>query len=115
MQYRAGHEDEVALHHELRDAFNRDLTNRNFFVWLNVDPTGEAKQFAHLDKMVERTEAWLANLNPDAVREGDLPTLQLHEEAASVEITALPRRREVRDHRAQEIVGNPGPVLVGWG
>lgn len=115
MQYRAGHKDEIALHHELRDALNRDLTNKNFFVWINVEPTGEAKRFAHLGKMIGRTEAWLSTLNPDAVREGDLPKLQLDEKAASVEITALPRKPEVRDHRAQEIVGNPGPVLVGWG
>jgi hypothetical protein len=115
VEYRAGHKDEIALHHELRDALNGGLTNTNFFVWINVKPTGDAKRFVRLDQMVGRTEAWLSTLDPDAVREGDLPKLQLQEEAASVEITALPRKPEVRDHRATEIVGNPGPVLTGWG
>lgn len=114
MQYRAGHEDEIALHHELRDALNGGLTSKNFFVWITVEPTGDAKRFADLDNVIARTEAWLSTLNPDAVPEADLPKLQLHDKAAAMEITALPRKPEVRDHRAQEIVGNPGPVLVGW-
>lgn len=105
----------MALHHQLRDALNASLKNKNFFVWINVMPTGDASRFSELDRMVERTEDWLSRLNPDAVREGDLPKLQLRENAASVEITALPRKREVRGYRAAEIVGNPEPVLTRWG
>jgi hypothetical protein len=103
------------LHRELRDALNRDLTSRNFFVWINVKPTGHARCFADLNAIVGRTEAWLSTLDPDAVRERELPKLQLEDRAASVEITALPRKQEVRGYRAQEIVGNPAPALAGWG
>lgn len=105
----------MALHHQLRDAFNASLRNKNFFVWIHVMPTGDAAQFSDLGKMIERTEAWLSDLDPEAVREGDLPKLKLREKAASVEITALPRTREVRGYRATEIVGNPEPVLTRWG
>jgi len=115
VDYRAGHPDEITLHHELRDSLNSSLTNRNFFVWINVRPTGDAKQFSNLNGMASKIESWLSDLDPDAVEEGDLPKLPLHDDAASVEITALPRKAEVRDHRAAEIVGNPWPVLVGWG
>jgi hypothetical protein len=113
--YRAGHPDEIALHHELRDALNDSLTNKNFFVWINVQPTGDAKQFSNLDEIVGRVEGWLSDLNPDDVQESSLPKLALDDEAASIGVTALPRKPEVRDHRAAEIVGNPWPVLVGWG
>jgi len=91
------------------------LRNKNFFVWISVEPTGDAKHFSSLQKVVGRTEDWLSTLDPDAVREGELPKLPLHETAAEIEVTALPRKPEVRDRRADEIVGNPWPVLVGWG
>jgi hypothetical protein len=91
------------------------LTSKGFFVWINVEPTGEAKCFVNLQHIVEETESWLSRLNPDAVNARDLPKLSLHDRAAEIKITALPRKPEVRGYRATEIVGNPGPILVGWG
>jgi hypothetical protein len=114
MPYRASHPDETVLHYALRDALNRGLRNTNFFVWIRVKPTGNAKQFDDLPRIVNDTEIWLNSLNPDAVREKELPKRRFDERAASVEITALPRKPEVRGYRATEIVGNPSPVLVGW-
>src|SRR4051812_22163384 len=108
------HEYERALHYELRDALNKHLTSTGFFVWLDVRPTATARTFQSLDLIVARTENWLNELDPDGVSEKKLPTLLLRDPAADVEITAIPRKPEVRDHRAAEIVGNPGPALVGW-
>lgn len=114
MPYKASHPDEMSLHHALRDALNRGLKNTNFFVWIRVKPTGKAKQFNDLPRIVGDTEAWLTSLNPDAVKEKELPKRRFEQQAALIEITALPRKAEVRGYRASEIVGNPTPVLVGW-
>lgn len=114
MPYRASHPDETVLHHALRDALNHGLRNTNFFVWIRVKPTGRTTQFDDLPRIVNDTEIWLNSLNPDAVKEKELPKRRFDERAASVEITALPRKPEVRGYRATEIVGNPSPVLVGW-
>lgn len=114
MPLEARHPDEVALHHELRDAFNQRLSSKGFFVWIDVRPTGKARRFRHLDRLVEETDRWLNRRDPDAVKPSELPELPLEDEAATVRITAIPRKREVRAQRAAEIVGNPGPVLVGW-
>lgn len=114
MPYKASHPDETALHHALRDALNRGLKNTNFFVWIRVKPTGRARPFDDLPRIVDETETWLNSLNPDAVKEKELPKRRFEQQAASIEITALPRKSEVRGYRASEIVGNPTPVLVGW-
>jgi hypothetical protein len=114
MEYRPSHPDEPVLHHALRDALNRELKNKDFFVWVTVEPTGEAKEFENLDGIVAGTEAWLDRLNPDAVEEKALPKYEIEQPAATVQITALPRKAEVRDHRAGQIVANPNPIMVGW-
>lgn len=114
MRFSPSHRDESALHSALRDALNEELENKDFFVWLDVRPTGKAREFDDLGKIVAETEGWLGSLDPDAVEEKKLPKRHFDQEAASVEITALPRKPEVRDHRADEIVGNPGPILIGW-
>jgi hypothetical protein len=114
VRYSASHPDEAALHHALRDALNRGLKNQNFFVWISVQPTGQSRQFDDLANIVARTDAWLGTLNPDAVKEKELPKLRFQQRAATVEITALPRKPEVRGYRADQIVGNPSPPLAGW-
>ncbi len=109
------HPDEAALHHGLRDAFNGELKNANFFVWIDVRPVGESKRFAHLDQIVKATEEWLGDLDPDAPRIADrLPERWIVDPAAEVKLRAIRRKRKVRGHRAAQIVGNPEPVLVGW-
>ncbi len=114
MPYRASHPDETVLHSALREALNRGLRNTNFFVWIRVKPTGKASQFDDLSRIVDDTETWLNSLDPDAVKEKELPKRRFEQRAALVEITALPRKPEVRGYRASEIVGNPSPALVGW-
>jgi hypothetical protein len=108
------HPDEPALHFELRDALNRGLTNTDFFVWIDVEPSGAAQSFKNLAAMVAATEHWLADLDPDAVDPGALPEQPFHDHAGKVRITAIPKKPSARGQRAEEIVGNPGPVLVGW-
>ena len=102
------------MHSALRDALNERLENKDFFVWLDVRPTGKAQEFEDLSEIVAETENWLEGLDPDDIEEKQLPKRHIEQEAASVEITALPRKPEVRDHRADEIVGNPRPMLFGW-
>lgn len=114
MEYRALHPDEVALHHELRDALNVALTSKDFFVWIRVDPSGERRTFGDLPGLVGRIEGWLRQFHPDEVRESDLPKIRLDDPAARVEVTALPKKPEARNRRADQIVGNPSPALVGW-
>lgn len=115
MEFKATHPDEPALHRELRDALNRGLDNTAFFVWIRVTPTGERRDFAALDRIVAETNAWLRELDPDAVRAESLPEKQFLDKAAEVRIQALPKKESARGKVPGAIVGNPEPVLVGWG
>lgn len=107
------HPDEPALHHELRDALNKSLTNTSFFVWINVTPAGGYTQFDDLGKIVRGIEWWLSTLDPEAIRSDSVPELEISDLAADVRVRALPKKREARARRAPQIVGNPEPVLVG--
>lgn len=111
------HPLEPALHEQLRSALNRELRNKDFFVWIDVEPTGTGPEFAYedLDRIVRKTEEWLATLNPDAIADpARPPELRFSNRVADVSVQAIPRKREVRDRRADEIVGNPLPILVGF-
>jgi hypothetical protein len=109
------HPDEPALHHELRDAFNRELKNTNFFLWIDVRPAGGYAHFVHLDEIIKATEDWLDDLDPDDPRSADrIQERWIVDPAAEVKLGAIPRKREVRGRRAAQIVGNPEPVLSGW-
>jgi hypothetical protein len=108
------HPDEPPLHHELRDALNRHLTNHKFFVWIEVEPSGAAQSFQNLAAMVAATEHWLAGLDPDAVDAQALPEQRFLDRAGEVRITAIPKKPSARGQRAEQIVGNPEPILVGW-
>jgi hypothetical protein len=111
----ARHPDEVALHHELRDALNKSLLNSSFFVWIDVRPTGERKAFVDVEAIIADTERWLASLDPDAASDGaNLRELHLVDPAADVKVSAIPKKRSARSRRADQIVGNPEPVLAGW-
>lgn len=111
----ARHPMEVDLHHELRDAFNRHLRNTNFFVWIDVRPTGDLKHFAHLDKIIEATEEWLADLDPDIFSGPDkIPERWIVDPAAEIKLRAIAKKREARSYRSDPIVGNPEPILTGW-
>ena len=115
MALSARHPDEPALHHELRDAFNRKLTSTKFFVWIDVRPTGGLKRFAHLDEIVRATEQWLTDLDPDAPAAPDrIAERWIVDPAAEIKLRAIPKRPEARDRRADEIVGNREPILAGW-
>lgn len=108
------HPDEPALHRDLRDALNRDLNNTDFFVWIDVVPSGAAQTFANLDAMVAATEGWLAHLNPDAIDPNALPEQLFRDPAGEVRITAVPKKPSARGRRADQIVGNPEPAVSGW-
>jgi hypothetical protein len=116
MALSARHPDEPDLHHELRDAFNSRLTNTNFFVWIDVRPTGKDKRFAYLDQIVAATDEWLGDLDPDAPApgEGRVQERWITDAAAEIKLRAIPKRPEARNRRADQIVGNPEPVLVGY-
>lgn len=110
------HPDELALHHELRDAFNRELTNTNFFVWIDVRPSGGHKQFAYLDQIIKATEEWLGDLDPDSLPGPDrIAERWIEDPAAEIKLRAIPKKPEARAYRSDQIVGNPEPILVGWG
>lgn len=104
--------DERELHHQLRDALNQSLSNKNFFVWINITPSGVRHGFENLGRIVSGIEWWLDTLDPDALS-GDEEIL-LEDAAAEVRIRALPKKPEARSRRAAQIVGNPEPVVVGW-
>jgi hypothetical protein len=109
------HPDEPDLHHELRDALNADLSNPNFFVWINVTPSGSQEAFRDLRGIVRGIELWLESLNPDDVSVAEsVPELEFVDPAAEVRVRAVPKKAEARAGRAAQIVGNPEPVLVGW-
>jgi hypothetical protein len=108
------HPQEPALHHELRDALNRELRNTRFFVWIDVRPTGDRSTFEDLPRVVAHTELWLDSLDPDAVDPGELPERWERDPAAEVHLRAIPKKQEAWGSRSTEIVGNPEPILVGW-
>jgi hypothetical protein len=108
------HPDEQALHHQLRDALNRNLTSKDFFVWISVVPSGEASEIETLDAIVAATDQWLAHLSPDAVQPQAMPEQRFIDRAGEVQIHAVPKKPEARGQRAKEIVGNPEPILVGY-
>ena len=114
MNMKPSHPDEPVLHRQLRDALNEHLTSTEFFVWITVHPTGEAKEFATLPGIAAETDKWLATLDPDDIAPGDLPEKQFEDPAADVTIRAVPKKREARAYRSVQIVGNPEPMLVGW-
>ena len=114
MPMKPRHRDEPALHHELRDALNHGLTNTNFFVWIDVEPSGTARRFENLRAMVAATEVWLANLDPDAIDPAALPEQLFRDPAGEVRITAILKKPSARGRQPREIVGNPEPVVVGW-
>jgi hypothetical protein len=106
------HPDEPQLHHELRDALNERLVNTSFFVWIDVTPTGDSTRFEELDRIVSNVEWWLGTLDPDATVAAE--QVRLFDRAAEVKVRAVPKKPGARSHRAEQIVGNPEPVLVGW-
>jgi hypothetical protein len=79
-----------------------------------VAPSGKSKSFHDLPWIVSETEAWLSALDPDDIDPTDLPARHFADEAGEVEITAIPKKPSARTLRAQEIVGNPFPILSGW-
>lgn len=115
MPFEPRHPDEPALHHQLRDALNAGLQNTNFFVWIDVWPSGEAKTFQALETVVEKAERWLSSLDPDvASGDPDLPEWRYDDLAGRVRLHALPKKPEARGARAGEIVGNPEPIVTGF-
>jgi hypothetical protein len=108
------HPDEPALHHALRDALNRQLTDTDFFVWINVTPTGERTEFDDLSSIVRRTEQWLSSLSPESVEPETLPEKEFSDRAAEIKIRAIPKKPAARGSHPPQIVGNPEPALAGW-
>lgn len=109
------HPYEPALHKQLRDALNEGLTNTNFFVLIDVEPTGEAPVLSSTDAIVADTDAWLESIDPDAIVTGTiLPALAFTDPGAKILVRAIPKKTEARDGRAQEIVANPEPILAGF-
>ena len=98
----------------MRDALNQALTNGDFFVWINVRPTGERVEFEDLEAIVSDAEKWLSSLDPDRVDPSELPERDYADKAAEVELRAIPKKPAARGRRASQIVGNPEPVLAGW-
>lgn len=106
---------EPELHEQLRQALNRGLSNKDFFVWISVTPTGSSSRFNDLGSIVRETEHWLARLDPDAVDpQWSRKRRVFADPAAEVEIQAIPKKKSARGSRAAEIVGNPAPALAGW-
>jgi hypothetical protein len=114
MALSAPHPDESASHHELRDALNRQLTNTNFFVWIDVRPTGKHKGFSELEQVVKIVEEWLDDLDPDASAPGEdrVQEREISDPAATVKLRAIPKKPAARGGRAEQIVVNPEPLLA---
>ena len=108
------HPDEPGLHHALRDALNRGLSNTDFFVWITVHPTGERKDFADLSGLVRQADEWLRQYNAETVDPSQLPEREFSDRAATVEVKAIPKKPAARGRHPGEIVGNPEPILTGW-
>jgi hypothetical protein len=116
MDFEPSHSQEPELHEELRKALNAALSSTDFFVWIGVDPTGEADHFSNLLAIVEATELWLSRLDPDALSDAQsLPRKRFSDPAADVEIQAIPKKESARGNRPGEIVGNPAPILTAYG
>lgn len=116
MPLQARHPLEPALHHALRDALDGGLQSTDFFVWIDVRPTGVSDAFTDLDRIVNETQSWLAHLDPDTGLNPDHVAERWdHDPAAEIKLQAIPKKPEARGYRSKPIVGNPEPILAGWG
>lgn len=114
MPLEPSHPDEAVLHHALRDALDRTLTSKDFFVLITVEPSGERQKFEDLEGLALEVERWLRGQDPEHVDVDALPERLFTDKAAEVTVRAIPKKPSARGHRAANIVGNPEPALAGW-
>jgi hypothetical protein len=125
--------DEQFWHRRIRDLLNSGLEHRQFFLWLNVEGgTGETSfnESAFLDAV----EAWLTRLHRLVYQQGlediveSLEGERFHlpdgewswqgkkfhwsQGGLELDLSAIPRRTEVRDQPADQVVGNPEPAFA---
>jgi hypothetical protein len=119
--------DEAFWHGLVRDLLNLRLANRRFFLWLHVERGNGDSELAD-DFFLKAVYTWLSHVAPS--EQADLPEplgqntpnggaywVQGKEfwwdaGGLAVHLTAIPRRAEVRDEPAGEVVGNPLPAFA---
>jgi hypothetical protein len=126
--------DEEFWHGRLRDILNSQLRQRDFFLWLHASGSGQSQ----LDEpgFLRAVEHGLSAIGPLVHREPavDVDSLERFVERRDrgewswqgkefewadgglhVRLTAIPRRREVANEPAHEVVGNPEPAFAYYG
>jgi len=94
-------------HHMLTQALEAGVTNRDWFLWLDVSGDDPRPDYTSL---IDQTEAWLEGQDPDAPD----PAAELvwHRGGLHVQIRALPKKSRARG--ANPLVGNPYPAFAYW-
>ncbi|HEX8648346.1 MAG TPA: hypothetical protein VF715_15750 [Thermoleophilaceae bacterium] len=100
---------DLTPHRVIAEALEREVKNRDWFVWLSVDgnQTPEAPDLATL---AQETERWLSRWNPD--RDRQPPEFEWLRPGVSVRLRALPKKKHARG--ANPLVGNPHPAFAQW-
>jgi hypothetical protein len=113
MKLEPTHPHSLALHHQVRDHLEENLKTWDYFVWINVRPTGAGDKIGDLD-IAGTTDDWLAAL-PEHEHGKTFERVTYDFEQATVVVIAVPKIPEARTGRAYPVVGNPEPVLGGYG
>jgi hypothetical protein len=119
---REHYEGEGEWHRRMRELLNAQVSDPNFFVWLNVSPAGGRDRFPNQDtdfqaaanEIASATREWLGSLDADQVIEARTPPrTDLDAAGVVVSLWAIPKKA---GHRmfSGVLVANPEPAIAYW-
>jgi hypothetical protein len=98
-------------HRLVSEALEQGVRNRDWFLWINVNGDTFLAPNDNLDSLVQLTEQWLRELDPDAERK-PAPFAWPGPHGVSVVLRALPKKPHARG--SNPLVGNPYPAFAYW-
>jgi hypothetical protein len=103
--------DEMTIHQRLVEALEAGVRNRDWFVWLGVNVTGEVNADAiELGKIVQFVEDWLGGLDPDTKYPEPPDAAMTPDNIVYFEFQAIAKKPQARGTRP--LVGNPVPAFA---
>jgi hypothetical protein len=95
-------------HRVVSQALEAGVRNRDWFLWVGVDAEAVPTD---LDPLVERTEQWLSQLDPNQDADPE-PELEWAVPGLHVSLRALAKKPRARGQ--SPLVGNPYPAFAYW-
>ncbi len=108
---------ELHWHQEVAAALERGVRNRDWFLWLTLDPPSDDKRGSTppLTELADQVDAWLSGLDPDVVTHtgrSEQWTWTASSGAARLTLSAIPKKPDARGHAG--LIGNPVPAFAYW-